>query len=88
MAYPFASMPTLGEFVSQVQAHGWEKREFQGGLVGPRGPVNVRYLKSKQNVIVMLPPDISDDERLTSTVLRSLCNRTGIDPGHFGLILD
>lgn len=86
MAYPFVQMPTLDEFVDKALTLGCREHSFEGRVVGPRGPVRVRCLKGNRNIICVLP-DIDGDERLTPTVLRSLCNRLAIDVSHFGLHL-
>jgi hypothetical protein len=84
LAYPFVQTPTLDEFVKLAQANGCQEHHFGGTITGPRGAASIRCLKGNRNVIVILP-NIASDQRLTPTVLRSLCNQLALDPKLFGL---
>jgi len=81
MPYPFAPMPTLGEFINRAISAGCELRTMTG-LIGPRGDATVRYLVRKVgNVYRVLPlPGLSDDERLTPSTLESYELTLNIEP--------
>ena len=72
MAHPFAQLPTLREFIEEIPI------SFQ--LVGPKGKVDIRCLRSPSGRTAVLP-EIEEDDRLTPTVLASLCRRLKIDLG-------
>ena len=84
MAYPFAQMPTLGEFVEYAVSQGCMMHEFPGRMIGPRGSVTPRCLRGLKNVISILP-NIDDDDRLTPLLLRNLCAQLGLDINHFSM---
>jgi hypothetical protein len=77
-------MPSLREFIDHAVAHGCKYFDFQGAIIGPRGEVKIRCLKGNRNIIAPLP-DMGDNDVLTPTVLRSLCNRLALDLSHFGI---
>ena len=79
-----AQMPTLGDFVqAATENHGAQLSGVES--LGPRGQVAHRYLIREGKLAVL--PEVEDDDVLAPTVVRSLCNRLGIDPGDFGLSL-
>ena len=82
MAFPFAQMPTIGEFIATALKNGCHKMEFPGSLVGPKGEVRPRCLKGPRGLPVVLP-DYPDDERLTPTELAGLCRALGISQDLF-----
>ncbi len=85
MAYPFAQWPTLAGFIARVKAD-FKGVEIQPKpvLFGPRGPTTIVGLKVGERVAI-LPED--DGRRMPPSVVRSLCNRLGIDPEVFGFTL-
>lgn len=86
MAYPFIQWPTLKQFVDKAKgSHGAKEVGIKGALVGPRGPVAVMALE-REGKCAVLPDD--DGQRLSPTVLRSLCNRLGIPLSAFGFTID
>ena len=89
MAYPFQPALTLGEFVARAVAEfGCALEVAARDPVGPRGPTRIRYLQRGSSSFVVLPGTMTDDDVLTPTVLRSLCERLGIPASAFGLTLD
>ena len=78
MAYPFAQMPTLREFVDQAKAAGCEEVPIPGPIMGPKGPANIRCLQGHNGSIAVLP-DMDEDEHLTPTVVGNLCRRLKIE---------
>lgn len=79
MAFPFAQMPTLSEFMAIAANHGCKRVQIPGTIVGPRGEIDPTCLQGPSGVPVVLP-DIAPDEPLTPTVLSNLCRRLGLDP--------
>jgi hypothetical protein len=76
MAFPFQAMPTLAEFVGWAKAQGClDGPEVE--LVGPRGPTTVRSLIGPNGAFALIP-GVPGDERLTPTVVGSLCRQLGI----------
>ena len=91
MAYPFAPMPSLGEFIDRVIAeYGVEIKEPEGPLIGPRGQAKAVYLFRKmdgENPRFAIIPDLRNDEMLVPDTLRSLCRQLGVPLEDFGLTL-
>lgn len=80
MAYPFAKMPTLKEFINSAKAQGWEERVADRIVQGHKGPTRARYLiRSEPGTPIAILPEIDDDERLAPTVLSNLVRLLGID---------
>ncbi len=85
MAYPFIKWPTLKEFVDKAKREfGAKETTVSGTLIGPRGPVTVVALE-REGKCAVLPDD--DGQRLTPTMLRSLCNRLGMSLEPFGFTI-
>ena|SRR5256885_14217699 len=79
MAYPFAQAPTTAEYVARlVRDHGCVLRnlddEADYQIVGPRGPVQIKYLSrtvdGREFLSEPLPEDM--DERLSPDSTRRL----------------
>ena len=92
MAYPFAPMVTLGEFIARaMNDYKAKKKRIKADLNGPRGKATVEFLsrigKDGETKIAVIP-DTRKDEHLTPTILRSLCNQLDIPPIDFGLSLN
>lgn len=90
MAYPFAQMPTLGQFVRRACSdYGCTHEKGSVTLFGPDGESRVSALSREENgerkVVVL--PFLDDGERLTPHLLRSLCRRLGLPLADFGLVL-
>lgn len=76
MAYPFAQMPTWGDFRDRlVSQHGCSLKTIQ--VDGADLP----YLECNANgkVFVAVAQNLPDDQRLTPSVIRSVCARLGLD---------
>ena len=90
MAYPFLKLPTLGEFLDiAISKHG-AKENKTAKVQGLHGQTEIRYLirecsNGKKALAVI--PDIKNEERLTPSVLRSLCNCLEISLKEFGFDL-
>ncbi len=89
MAYPFAPMPTLEEFISWVTTqHG---ATVQNRVIScPIGTVEVKSIVRKSNngtVKFCALPELKDTDKLVPTQVRSLCKQLGIPPEDFGLLL-
>jgi hypothetical protein len=82
MAYPFAQMPTWGEFIKALISRDCRQGEA-GELIGPRGATIIRYLVGPTDIPVILP-DVRPTERVTpntyATFERTLGVRTGLIP--------
>ena len=84
MAYPFAQMPTWGEFIKALISRGCRQGEA-GELIGPRGATIIRYLEAPNGVTTMISPSaMRPSERVTPntyrTFERTLDVRTGLIP--------
>lgn len=90
MAYPFMKMVQLGEFKEKaVSKFGCTIQTLPFGLVGFDGQTKFEVLTSKNGThSAVLPSNLNDDEAMTLSVLRSLCNRLDIDVKEFGLHLE
>ncbi len=84
MAYPFAPMPTLREFVEKALTYGVTDTTSKRHVTGPRGEETFRYLRKGDGPIVILT-NIAEDERLTPVVLSNLCRQLDLPPADFGL---
>jgi len=85
-------MPTLAEFIRHVSAppYNAQRQSVQRSVVGPRGKATIDYLRRtlpNGPTRIAIVPDISDDDRLTPTQLRSLCYALDILPEDFNLSL-
>jgi len=91
MPYPFAPMPTLGEFIAKSEAsYGAILRHSRNEIEGPDGLFKARYLIRIHNgdqYHSVLPPNIGDDDVLTPHVLRRLCSRLDVPSSDYGLTL-
>ena len=69
MAYPFAQMPSLGEFVGKACSnHDCVKKQTRATVLGPRGRAPSEYLErelSDGTKAWAMLPNIEADERLT-----------------------
>ena len=87
-AYPFAQMPSLGEFVERAQeAYECQLRRSVMHAKGPGGEGHLSVLH-RPGVNSVVLPDVAEDVRLSLHTLRSLCARLNIPPAEFGLDLD
>src|SRR5215813_5655508 len=69
-------MPTLGEFVRHARGHGSTRRDIRIPELNAR----IAYLRRKhagESTVIELP-SLRDDDRLTRTVVESLCDRASI----------
>jgi hypothetical protein len=85
VAYPFAQMPTVDEFVQWAVESGAKVvslEDMGGSMQGPRGKVAVRYLVQGegQPFVVPDPPG----SRMTPTQVRIGCDRLGLPVAHWG----
>ncbi|MEW8436932.1 MAG: hypothetical protein AB2689_02145 [Candidatus Thiodiazotropha taylori] len=90
MAYPFARMPGLGEFINRAcQDYGAELRASKIGFEGPEGTVFPRYLFRihDNNQYHATLPGCEESEILTPTIVRRLCKGLEIPLSDFGLSL-
>ena len=92
MAYPFAPMPTLGEFITRITSeYKGEIITPDGALSGPKGKTEVKVLvrnDEKGGKKIAVIPDLNENEVLIPHVLRSLCIQLGVPLKDFGLTLD
>lgn len=90
-AFPFAQMPTFGEFLRVAEREFGcvyqVVNEFQ--LAGPDG-VYFSVLQREVNgrLLEVKAPRLSNEDRLTLTTLRNLCNRLRIPQERFDLDFD
>lgn len=76
MAYPFAQMPTWGDFRGRlVSKHGCTQRIIK--VDGVDLPYFERSADGKTHVAVAQA--LPDERRLTPSVIRSICARLGLD---------
>jgi len=90
MAYPFAPMPTLGDFIkNSIDKYDAKLRQSKISLEGPDGSHYPKFLicVHDNNQYHAVLPDLDDDEVLNSHILRKLCLRLGIPLEDYGLIL-
>ena len=90
-AYPFAQMPTMGEFIDRAkQDYGCEHEQDAIGVIDQDGEKRLSILRrtheNMQYTVVL--PSIADETRLSLLMLRNLCRRLNISPADFGLGLD
>jgi hypothetical protein len=93
MPYPFTPMPTLGEFIVRLTSDEYKAkiRKIKSTLIGPRGEANIEFLirtGEDGKIKIAIVPNLRQDEHLTPSILRSLCNQLDIPPADFGLILN
>jgi len=76
-------MPTLGEFIETARSYGYRKRTITVPGLG-----RIKYLRRVRSPgapeLVDLPP-MSESQRLTRAGVLSLCARSGVPKGDFGL---
>ncbi len=73
MPFPFTAFPTLRAFIDAAVAQGCREGTIEGRLVGPRGPVAIRYLVAPgPNGALAILPEMGDEERLSPTVISNL----------------
>lgn len=85
MAYPFAQMPTVAEFIDRVTTeHRATLRHTESLVVGPKGPVTFDYLEMDGPEPKRTQPLPSDhQQRVTPQLLRVLCLQLGIQVQEF-----
>lgn len=91
MAYPFAPLPSLDDFIDRVTSTAYGSKINTTDVSGPRGRIKIEVLtrkigNGKQRIAVI--PDLKGSDILTPHVLRSLCVQLDIPPKDFGLDLD
>lgn len=84
MAYPFIQWPTFGEFRARlIDEFGCEYTEI--------GTVNGSAIGCLKRTIdgddLLYGVVLEDHDRLSPTVIRSICARLGVDVAAFGLTL-
>jgi hypothetical protein len=83
MAYPFAQMPTWGEFIKALISKGCRQGEA-GDLIGPRGATIVRYMEAPAGLPTLILPNVKPSVRVTPNSYiafqRTLGVRTGLVP--------
>ena len=90
MAYPFVRALTFDEFAQELATNfGCVLRESRGVLSRANGepPERVRYFERQYNGKVLQCAVVPSGDRLTPSVVRSICARLAIDPDFFGLTL-
>jgi hypothetical protein len=89
MAYPFARMPTLTEFMESVTAEYGVTKQAWRTISGPRGETGIEYLTRNVDgeALYIALQDFPDGEPLVPSQLRQLCNRLKIPPVDFGFTL-
>ena len=91
MAYPFAQMPTLEEFIcTACNIYGCVREVGKVKVVDPDGEESLvsalsRGENGERKTVVL--PFRDDDERLTPHLLRNLCRRLDLPLADFGLVL-
>jgi hypothetical protein len=78
MAFPFAPMPSLKEFIEAAVREGCREGISRSEIPGRNGPMRARYLVGRNGVPYILP-DIDDHECLTPTVLASMRRALRVD---------
>jgi hypothetical protein len=68
--------PTMRELIEKAIEQGCEFSKLKNQLVGPRGPVDVRYLR--RGMVIYPLPNLPDDWRLTPTLVASITRALGI----------
>lgn len=82
MAYPFIQWPTLDEFIEKTTTE--YGAELKTASSSPSGKYLVRTVSGQKKVAYL--PNIQGKDRLSPTVLRSLCDQLSIPLKDFGLI--
>lgn len=89
-AFPFAQMPTFGEFLHVARdEYGCDYRVSLLHLIGPDGASKLSVMSRSVDghTWEATLPRLANDDRLTPHVLQSLCVRLGIDAQRFNLTL-
>ena len=81
MRHPW--QPTLREFILMTREYGLELHISYAALDTPRGPIRFTYVEGR-GVRILLPA-LNEDDRLTPTVVASLCADLSLPPEDFGL---
>lgn len=91
MAYPFAPMPSFGEFRARLEEEfGCSIQWGEEVANGAGEKIRIcRVTRSVNGKVIRRAVQFgADDEILTLAVLRSVCARLEINPHDFGLTLD
>jgi hypothetical protein len=77
MAFPFSAMPTLRDFIERAKEQGCKEGRLTNKIIGPRGPVVIRYLVSPSQIVSILP-DLHDTDHLAPIQLGHLVRALGV----------
>jgi hypothetical protein len=81
MAYPFAQMPTWGEFIKAAKEKDCREGEA-GELIGPRGSTLIRFLAAPEpSTVVAVLPSVAASARMTPNSYKSFQRLLGIRTG-------
>lgn len=90
MSYPFAPMPSLGQFIQRAKSQFGAQLKRTKVIMGPRGPMSGQYLERVVGDVrkrMVVPKHLKPDDILRPNLVRSFCKRLGIDPVNFGFTL-
>jgi len=80
VAFPFAEMPTLGDFIEWAEMrYGIRRKDSPTLAEGPRGPVKWTYLQRNEGDPFVVLPDMADQDRLSPNEVRSFCETLGME---------
>ena len=89
-AYPFAQMPTFGEFIRIAERdYGYTYRAMAVGVVRPDGMQMMAVMSRIDQGVPRdeVMPRFKSDARLEPDMLRDLCSRLQMPLSRFGLVL-
>lgn len=87
-AYPFAQAPTAGQLIERFQKLGATLETTDSWtIVGPRGPVSIRYLRRGfgKTVLASEPLPVDDEERIGWDMLWRICRQLRVDVQDLGI---
>lgn len=78
--------PTVEEFIAKASSQGATLKETT--IMGPNGPVIVRYLQRTASDGRILNATLPNQPKLYGNDLRGLCNRLQMDIDQFGYTME
>ncbi|MEP7009336.1 MAG: hypothetical protein ABJC13_03355 [Acidobacteriota bacterium] len=90
MAYPFGQSPAVRVLVQKMEGLGVKVTALPGGLVGPRGPTEIRYLEFERDGMKTWTEPLPEDEEQKCgwDLVRRLCRQLKINPADLNIGLD
>ena len=84
---PLSDRITLRQVIAVATKSGWQLEQTEATYEGPRGGVRFRFLRRKQgeSTVTVDLANLADDDELSGSMLRRLCDLLAIPPSLFGL---